>query len=208
MPMRKWTVIVAAVVIPAWSASAQTLPANSGAPLITQSLGGPTIEGVCLLAREAIFANAKVGQAASSRLEALTREAQSEVDAERMAVEADAQALQAQQATLSADERAKRQKALQARLQAVQAKGAQRSREIEATRLKAIDRISSEAQSVIAQVYQQHKCGLLVDRNTVLGGNLSNDLTVLVVQRLDAKITTITFDRESLPLAATSTAVR
>lgn len=38
-------------------------------------------------------------------------------------------------------------------------------------------------------------------RNAVLGGNFSNDLTAPIVQALDAKISTITFDRETLPPA-------
>jgi Skp family chaperone for outer membrane proteins len=208
MFVRKWIVIVAAAVVPAWCVNAQTPSASTDTPPVAQPLGGPAISGVCLLAREAVFANAKVGQAATSRLQVLTREAQAELDAERAAIDTDVQAFQAQQVTLSADDRTQRQKALEARLQAVQAKASQRSREIDATRLKAIDRLAGEAQPVIAQVYQQHKCGLLIDRNSVLGGNMSNDLTALVVQGLDAKITTITFDRESLPLATASTTMK
>ena len=52
---------------------------------------------------------------------------------------------------------------------------------------------------LIAQVYKAHGCGLLVDRNSILGGNMSGDLTGDVVKTLDAKVTTITFERASLP---------
>ena len=74
-----------------------------------------------------------------------------------------------------------------------------RGREIEATRAKVLAQIATHAQPVIATVYGQHKCGLLIDRNSVLGGNMANDLTPDVVKALDASISTITFNRETLP---------
>jgi Skp family chaperone for outer membrane proteins len=73
------------------------------------------------------------------------------------------------------------------------------TKQIEATRVKALARIAQEAQPVINSVYQSKGCGLLLDRNVVLGGNMSNDLTATVVQGLDAKMTTISFDLEAPP---------
>ncbi len=177
------------------TASAQA-PAQ---PASAQGLGGPVVAGVCLLSREAIFANAAAGKAATARLQQLAAEAQTEVDAERRPIDADIKAFQAEQAKLTPDQKAAREKALAARLGPVQAKAQQRGREIEATRAKALERISAEAQPVIAQVYKAKACGLLVDRNGVLGGNLANDLTPAVVQGLDARLPTLTFDRETLP---------
>ncbi len=183
-------VIVAASVTPV---AAQTPPAS------TQPLGGPVIPGVCLLSREAIYANAAVGKAASARLAQLAQEAQAEVDAERKPLDTDLQAFQAEAAKLTPAQRTQREQALQPRLQSVQAKTQQRTREIEATRAKALAQIAGYAQPVVAQVYAQRKCGLLIDRTSVLGGNMANDLTPDVVKGLDAKITTITFNRETLP---------
>ena len=89
-------------------------------------------------------------------------------------------------------------------MQNVERKTRQRSQEIELTREKALARIAGEEQPVIAAVYKAHGCGLLVDRNAILGGNLTGDLTADVVKGLDAKITTITFDRETLPPSTAS----
>jgi Skp family chaperone for outer membrane proteins len=185
-------------------AYAQTAPAAPSA----QGLGGPLVPGVCLLSREAIFANARVGQAATARLQQLTQEAQAEVEAQRRPIDADLTAFRSEAPRLSAEQRASREAALSARLQPVQTLAAQRSREIEATRGKALERISTEAQPVIADVYRSRNCGLLVDRSSVLGGNLANDLTPAVVQALDARIQTITFNRESLPAAPAPAAPR
>jgi Skp family chaperone for outer membrane proteins len=168
-------------------------------PAATPGLAGPLVSGVCLISREAIYINAAVGKAASARLKVLSDQADAEIRAERTPLEADLKAFQAESAKLSADVRATRDRALVTRLQALQGKTQLRSREIEATRVKAMRQISDQAQSVITAAYNQKKCGLLIDRNTVLGGNMGNDLTPEVIKGLDAKVTTITFDREILP---------
>ena len=64
-----------------------------------------------------------------------------------------------------------------------------------------LERIAHEAQPVIATSYAAHHCGLLLDRTSVLGGNMGGDLTPDVVRGLDARITTITFELEPAPVA-------
>ena len=172
--------------------------AQPPAPAASQ-LGGNPVPGVCLLSQQAVLTNAKVGMAALARLKQLSEQAQAEVNAERAPIEADAKALETQAATLKPADLQQRQRALAARLQALQQKAGLRSREMEATREKAVGRVATEAQPVIAVVYKAHGCGLLIDRNAALGGNMTNDLTAAVVQGLDAKITTISFNRETLP---------
>lgn len=175
-----------------------TSPAFAQQPA-SQPLGGPAIPGVCLLSREAVFANAAAGKAASARLTELARKAQAEVDAERAPIEAELRVLEGQP-----DGPARRQKAeaLNARWLPLQQKAAVISREIDATRAKAMERIANEAQPVVAQAYTARKCGLLLDRASALGGNFTNDLTADVVKGLDQRMSTITFDRERLPQQA------
>ena len=189
--MKKLALFLALVALaPPLPSIAQTAPA-------TEALGGPVIPGVCLLSRQAIFANAKIGLAADARLRQLTAEAQAEIDADRAPIDTDLKAFQAEATKLTPDQRATRERALNARLQPVQVKAQRRGQEIEATRSKALQRVAAEAQPVLAQAYTARKCGLLLDRSSVLGGNLANDLTADVVKGLDAKITTITFNRET-----------
>ncbi|NLS28481.1 hypothetical protein S2M10_34910 [Sphingomonas sp. S2M10] len=183
--------------IAASPAAAQT--AAAPAPAAGQPLGGPVVPGVCLLSREAIFANAAVGKAASARLTELARAAQGEVDTERAPIEAELKALEGQPD--NAQTRTRREAAAK-RWQALQERAALASREIEATRAKALARIAGDAQPLIAQVYTARKCGLLFDRGTALGGNFANDLTADVVKALDAKVQTISFERERLAAPA------
>lgn len=165
-------------------------------------LGGNAVPGVCLLSREAVFANAKVGVAATARLRELGQAADAEIAAERKPLADEAKALDAQRASLKPADLQQRQQALAARVQAAQQKAQTRGQELELTRSQALARIADQAQPVIAAAYKARNCGLLVDRNSVLGGNMANDLTADVVKGLDARITTISFERATLPAAA------
>jgi Skp family chaperone for outer membrane proteins len=186
------------------SASAQGQTAASAGP----TFGGPAIQGVCFLSREAVFTNAKVGKAATARLQQLTQQAQTQVQSEGAPITADVNAYRAQQASLKPEERQTREQALGQRVQKVQADEAQLGREIEATRIKAMERIAQDIQPIVATAYTARGCGLLLNREAVLGGNMTNDLTAAVVQGLDAKITTISFDREILPPQAPAAAAK
>lgn len=193
----------AALVLLAAGPLAAQAPAPAPAPA-APTLGGPLIAGVCLLSREAVLANSKVGIYASQRIRQLTEEAQAEVNADRKPIETDLAAFRAQAAKLTPEQRAAQEKALSARLAPVQTKAEQRTREIERTRAKAIEAISQQLQPVIAAVYTQKGCGLLLDRNSVLGGNMGNDLTPAVVAGLDARLTALPIQREDLSGAVTA----
>ena len=195
--MRK--ILFAAMILAASTASA-ALAAEAPPP--NAALGGPLIKGVCLLSKDAVLVNAKAAVAIDTRLKQIQAQAQAEVDANKAPVEADLKALQADAAktpTPPAADIERRRQAIQARYLTVQALAEQRNREVLATRQKALDRLSSQMQPVLAVVYKARGCGLLLDRNSVLGGNTGGDLTADVIKGLDAKSITITFDRETLP---------
>jgi len=192
-----WGVLIAALACGAAQA-ADLAPSPKPQP----SLGGPLIKGVCLLSEDIVLRDAKVSLAATQRLQQLKDQAQAELNAARAPVDADFKTLQADAPKGPAAEIEKRRVAIQARYQVLQDMTDQRNREIEATRLKALARISVELQPVVAAVYKTRGCGLLLNRGAVLGGNLGGDLTDDVVKGLDARITTITFDRENLPAPA------
>jgi Skp family chaperone for outer membrane proteins len=159
------------------------------------SSGGAPISGLCMLSQSAVLSNAKVALAADARLKQLQQQVQSELQAEQNAIANDAKQLEGQR---NAPDFQTRQAALQARANALGAKSQLRNRELQATRQKALARISTEAQPIIQQAFRAHGCSLLLDRNSVLLGNMTNDLTAEVARGLDAKITTMTFERERL----------
>ncbi|WP_407352043.1 OmpH family outer membrane protein [Luteimonas sp. R10] len=187
-----WRLSLAPLLLASASVAAQTTAADD-------ALGGPEIPGVCLLSREAVFANAEVGKSATAQINALAEQSQSEINAERTSLETELRSLEGQQDPSRAQQLAEQRQSLARRWETLQRLAAQRSREIEATRQKAVGRISAEAQPVVAAVYTRRGCGLLLDRGVVLGGNLGGDLTADVVRGLDAKIKTISIQREVLP---------
>lgn len=164
-----------------------------------ESLGGNAVPGVCLLSREAVFAQSKVGQAASQRLGQLAQQARAQLDTQRGPLDTDLKNFQQKAESLSEAQRKQQGEALQQRVQAYQGQAGQLNQRIQLTRGKAMQRIGQDAEPIVAGVYKDHHCGLLLDRDSVLGGNMTNDLTPDVVQGLDRKITTISFDLEPLP---------
>lgn len=164
---------------PAPTVHAATTPAASG------TLGGNPVPGVCMLSREAVFAQSKVGQAASERLRSLAEQQQHPLTA-------DIQAFQQKSASLTEAQRQQQGEALQRRMQAFQA-------QIEATRAKVLEQIGQQAQPIVDSVYTSHHCGLLLNRDAVLGGNTANDLTPDVVSGLNARITSLNFNLEPAP---------
>lgn len=189
---RKLLLVAAASLATASTTSAQT-------PAPATQLGGPVIPGLCILGRDALFVNAKVGQAANARLKVLSDQAQAEIDRERTPLDAELKAFEAQAKTLTPAQVQEKRTALATRLDALQRKAAIRSREMELTRQKVTDRISAEAEPVVAQVYKSRNCGALFSREAMMGANPAMDITTAVIQALDAKISTITFEREALP---------
>jgi Skp family chaperone for outer membrane proteins len=195
---RSW----AAITLWALMAPAALAATTSPEPAGSTGLGGPLVPGVCVLSQEAVLSNAKAGVAASQRLAALAQAAQAPLQTERAAIESDSKALEAQKATLPAADYKQRRQALAQRAQAYQAEQQQLSRRVEATREGAIRQIDLAAQPLAADAYHAHNCGILFNRNMVLGGNMGNDLTPDVVAALDAKLTSITFDLAPPPAPA------
>jgi Skp family chaperone for outer membrane proteins len=171
--------------LPAFAAAllliASPSSAQTGAGGDAQSFGGPVVAGVCFLSREALFANARVGKAASARLKDLASQAQTRVEAERKPLDADVQTFRSQAAPLSADQRQTRDQSLAQRMQTVQSHTVDVTKQIEATCAKALARNAQEAQPLITGIYKEKSCGLLLDRNALRGGNVANDLTAAVV---------------------------
>lgn len=164
-----------------------------------QSLGGKAVPGVCLLSRQEVVGTSQVGEAADARLKQLAQSARQQLDHDRDPLRRDIQAFQQKAQSLKADDRKKQGQALQQRMEAFQNKAQQLNERIQLTRSKVMQRIGNDAEPVVQSVYKAHSCGLLLDRDSVLGGNMSNDLTADVVKGLNAKVKTISFNLEPLP---------
>ncbi|BFI94571.1 MAG: hypothetical protein RSP_00810 [Rhodanobacter sp.] len=195
------SLLVAALAAAAGLSIAPVTPAHAATKQVANALGGNPVPGVCMLSREAVFAQSKVGQAASDRLKMLAAQQQALLDDQRKPLAAEVQAFQKKAAKLSEAQRKEQGQALQARMQGFQAQVNQLDERIQFTRGKVMQQIGEQAQPIVASAYASHHCGLLLNRDAVLGGNTTNDITADVVRGLDAKISSLNFNLEPAPAA-------
>ena len=180
--------------------------AAAAAPAMTH---GPAIPGVCVVNGERILVESSVGKAVAARLQQLSNVVRAELTAEQDALVKDAQAFQTARATLAQDAIDKRDADLQVRNNALQRKAEQRQRELQATQQKAFGRITTELEPVEIQVYQQRQCSMLLAAEAVMASNPAMDITPVVITALNARIQTLTFERERLdPTPAAAQAPR
>jgi Skp family chaperone for outer membrane proteins len=111
--------------------------------------------------------------------------------ADRKAIAADRQALAAEQAKLSQSDRQAREAGLAAREVQLAQKIDADNKRLAAARDTAIGQIRSAMRPALVSAYQAHKCGLLLDRAAVIGGNMTHDLTAPVLATLDERLPTL-----------------
>ena len=187
------------------AAQAQAPAAQAGRPL-TLTNPGPALPGVCIVNNNRVFVQSRVGRAYQARMQQLTQAVRAELSPEETAIQTEGRTLETQRTTLQPAQLQQRATALQTRFNNFQTRANQRARELEATEAKQIQRISNELQPVLNTVYGQRGCGLLLDGSSVVAANPAMDITPAVVAALDARISTITFERESLPQQAAAAA--
>ena len=139
-----------------------------------------------------------VGKAVDARLKTIIAQVNAELTGERTTLDNEAKALDAKKTTMEQGALEQQAAGLQVKANAWQRKGQLRQKEVEATEQKALSRVYQELDPAIKQVYQQRTCGILIDRESVLLANPAMDITDAVVVALDARIKTLTFDRERL----------
>jgi outer membrane protein len=216
--MRPRTLIAAgaaAGVLAAFSAAAMAQPATraqpaaraptAAAPAAPQITHGPALAGVCVFYGDNAAGESLVGKAYAARMQQLVQQVRSEIQPQETSYDTDGRALEAQRATLDQPTFAKRAADLNLRRANLDRLEGQRQRELQATQQKALMRINSEISQVLPGVYQEHHCSLLFRGEAVVLGNPAMDLTGAITAALNARITTITFDREQLPVEGGAT---
>jgi outer membrane protein len=190
----------AAILLTSAPALAQTPPAL---PPINH---GPTLAGVCILSLDGAIGSSTVGKYVQTRLQQISQQVQTELTSEQTAIQNEARTLDGQKATLDQGTFDQRNATLQVRAAALQRKAQLSERELQATQQKALARVGQELEPVIRASYQQAKCSVLLQRDSVVLANPAMDITTSVVTGLNAKITQFAFDRERLDQAAPAAA--
>jgi len=180
-------------------------PARTAAPAPTPVTHGPVLANVCVYYNARAVGTSAVGKFVETRLEQIVKAVNAELQAEEVAIQNEAKAIDAASKTPTADQTALKKRALDLddRIGKFRAKADLRQREVQATEQKARQRIGQEMDSVIRQVYQQRQCSIVFARESFLIANPAMDITEAVTAGLNVKIQQFTFDRERLdqPLA-------
>jgi Skp family chaperone for outer membrane proteins len=177
------------------AALAQTAPA----PPVSQ---GPAIPGLCVISVTQAIQDSTVGRYVSQRMQQIVAQVKAELSPEQTAIDTEGRALQAQRTTLAQATLQSRAEALQGRINAFNQLADLRQREVQATNQKAVNRIAQELDPIARDLYQQRRCSVLVDKNSVLLSNPDMDITAQAVTMLNGKIQQFAFDRENLQTQA------
>jgi outer membrane protein len=193
----------AILMLSAVQASAQTAShkaaAAPAAPAATTINYGPPITGVCVFSNEGALGASAVGKAAATRLQQLRAQASAELSGEQTSLQDDIKAFQAKRASLTQDQIQAQGQPLEERAQALNQKATQRQRELEYTAQHARARVEQAMEPLVRAVFEERHCSLLLNGDSVMATNPAMDVTSAVVSRLNATMTTITFDRETPP---------
>jgi outer membrane protein len=175
---------------------AQTAAAPPPAPIRQ----GPPIAGYCVFSINQVLGGSKVGQAVVARLKVLGSQVSAELQPEADSIRTDERALEAQQASLDAATLQAKRANLELRATNFEKREQLRQQEMQATQQKQFAVVLKELDPLMRDLYQQHGCSVLIDGDQ--GGvrlvNPAMDLSPQAVAGLDAKIQTLTFDREHL----------
>lgn len=186
---------VALASLAATAANAQTasnVPANPG----------PVIPGVCVFFNQQVLAQSAAGQAVQARMQQLATEVDGELQPYATSIQTEAQALQAGASTIPADQMNSRRAALQQRAQEAQQLEQTRNGELRYTLAAQREKINQALEPLLNAIYQERGCGLLLDRESVFYLNPAMDVTPLAIQRLNAALPTLTFNRMPVPVQA------
>jgi outer membrane protein len=160
---------------------------------------GPAIPGVCVYFNQRVLAQSTAGQAVQTRMEQLAQEVQGELQPYATAIQTEAQALQQGQATIPADQMNQRRQALQTRIQEAQQLEGTRDNELRYTLAEQRRKISEAIEPLLVAVYQEKGCGIMIDRESVFIMNPAMDVADTVIQRLNAQLPTLSFNRMPVP---------
>ena len=163
---------------------------------------GPVIPGVCVFFNQQVLAQSAAGQAVQARMQQLATEVDGELQPYATTIQTEAQALQAGASTIPAADLQSRRTALQQRAQEAQQLEQTRTAELRYTLAAQRERIAQALEPLLITIYQERGCGIMLDRESVFMMNPAMDVTPLAIERLNAALPTLTFNRMPVPVQA------
>lgn len=181
--------------------AAMALAGTAQAQEAQQLRHGAPIPGMCVLNLQGVFGRSTAGQGLASRLQQLQQEVAGELAPYQQAIETEGQALETSGASLSEAERQQRAGALQQRYTEYQQLRQTRVQELEYTEFVQRRALAAAADPIVAAVYQERGCSILLNRAEVFQLNPEMDISELVLQRLNSQVPSLpAFNRMPVPV--------
>lgn len=159
---------------------------------------------VVVLDKVAIMQSSRVGQDIARQVKLYADQAEHDLQSQGNALEAEAQSLQQQAATMAPADRQKRFDDIQAREQALDAAAHAKEEQIQASFTQARQAVEQALGPVLSDLMQEQGVDIVLDRQSVISMRIgSYDITKDVIARLDAKMPSY---KVSLAAEATSAA--
>jgi Skp family chaperone for outer membrane proteins len=175
--------------------SASAAPASSQAPLVH----GAPVPGLCVYSNSQALETSEVGKAFAQRMQQLRAQAAAELSGQQTALQTDEKVLAGKRATLTQEQFAQQAQPLAAREQQLQQTAEQRSRDLQYTYQRQVERIGQVIEPLVRTAYEAHHCSVLINGDAIMAAAPSMNLSPEVTTALNARMTTITFDRETAP---------
>ena len=191
-PLFTYTIMVAGMLL---LGAATTQAAFAAAP----QAGTAPIARILIFDLRRAVAASKVGQSIQQQVNALKKQAQTELNSEAEGLKREKQQLDQQAAILNADVKARRQQDFKARVQAFEKKLNARGQLIQGGVFKANQQVEQALGPILQGIMQERQASLMLDRAAVVIAPPGLDVTGLVVQRLDVKMPSIKVELTPLP---------
>ncbi|NBB53257.1 OmpH family outer membrane protein [Rhizobium sp. CRIBSB] len=191
--------VAASLVATGVSAQSQTAPVNPG----------PVIPGICVINLEGALAVSTAGQAISTRMRQLNQDVAGEINPYYESVQTGLTSLQQSAAAMTQEQREQQAQLLRQRYEEAQQLDKTRQEELSYTAQQQLGVLAAAARPIIAAVYAERGCGILMSSDTVIEMNPAMDISQTVVDRLNAQVAPNgNFNRMPVPVQAQQPAAR
>lgn len=164
--------------------------------------GGAPAARILTIDLRRVMSESKVGQDMLRQAEALKLQATGELRSEGESLRRDQAELQQQAAILAADVKNRRIKDFEAKRDAFQVKVQKRGGLIQGGYLKAQQQVEQALGPILEGVMHERGATILIDRSSVLLAPNAIDVTQIVEQRLDVKLSSVKVQLTELPAGA------
>jgi Skp family chaperone for outer membrane proteins len=183
----------------AFGVFAVAMLAGSAAAAQDQNLG-PVVPGVCVYHHDRLLAQSTAGQSLVAGVQRLQQEVQTELAPYEQFIQTESQALQQGQATIPQEQGAQRARDLEARFREFETLRQTRTAELRYTLGYQQQQIGQAVDPILAALYAERGCGILLSADAVLRANPQMDLTEAAIQRLNAALPSLpAFSRMPVP---------